>query len=104
MRGACLPVTLLSGGCRVWCDPEGAAAFVAVAFALADGAVFFFLYFFASVWNCVCIVGQDCGGVGGGLVCLIQWWWMTLGRLCAVFFCSGGRCDVNGLIVCVGSV
>ena len=45
MRGACLPVTLLSGGCRVWCDPEGAAAFVAVAFALADGAVFFFFFF-----------------------------------------------------------
>ena len=45
VRGACLPVTLLSGGCRVWCDPEGAAAFVAVAFALADGAVFFLQVF-----------------------------------------------------------
>ena len=51
VRGACLPVTLLSGGCRVWCDPEGAAAFVAVAFALVDGAVFFF--FFLQVFGIV---------------------------------------------------
>ena len=41
MRGACLPVTLLSGGCRVWCDPEGAAAFVAVALCLHMAVVLF---------------------------------------------------------------
>ena len=84
VRGACLPVTLLSGGCRVWCDPEGAAAFVAVAFALADGAVFYFRFF------CKCL--ELCLHRGTGL-----WrgrWWACLSDAVVVDDVGASVCSV----------